>query len=167
MTGSPPKLFTADMDGDFVLFLIGMRIRRPWKLHKTIWTMRMMARMMRELESDPDLGLIHAERFASLTDLLMVQYWQSMAHLDAYANAADGAHRPAWAAFTSKVGYDGDIGIWHETYPVAEGHFEARYGAMPAFGLSKAGSVAPLKLGGGEHGFRLRRFDREAPPPQS
>ena len=29
------KRVTADIKGDFVVFLIGMRINRPWKLH--IW----------------------------------------------------------------------------------------------------------------------------------
>jgi hypothetical protein len=29
-----PKRVTADIEGDFVIFLIGMRINKPWKVHK-------------------------------------------------------------------------------------------------------------------------------------
>lgn len=25
---------TAEVDGDFIVFLIGMRINKPWKIHK-------------------------------------------------------------------------------------------------------------------------------------
>ena len=39
---------------------------------------------------------------------------------------------------------DSRSGIWHETYLVRAGEYEAIYGNMPPFGLGKAGSVAPL-----------------------
>ena len=29
-----PQRTTAELDGDFVVFVIGMRIDRPWKIHK-------------------------------------------------------------------------------------------------------------------------------------
>ena len=28
------KRLTASLDGDFVVFLIGMRINKPWQIHK-------------------------------------------------------------------------------------------------------------------------------------
>ena len=29
-----PKRVTAELEGDFVVFLIGIRINKPWKVHK-------------------------------------------------------------------------------------------------------------------------------------
>ncbi len=43
---------------------------------------------------------------------------------------------------------DGDFvvftGIWHETYLVRAGEYEAIYGNMPPFGLGRAGRLVPL-----------------------
>jgi hypothetical protein len=35
----------------------------------------------------------------------------------------------------------GDVGIWHETYVVQPGCYEAIYGGMPRFGLGMAGEI--------------------------
>jgi len=72
----------------------------------------------------------------------IVQYWRSFAHLEAYARAKDKQHWPAWVEFNRSVGTNrGDVGIWHETYVVEPGHYEAVYSGMPAFGLGKAGRL--------------------------
>ena len=41
----------------------------------------------------------------------------------------------------------GDIGIWHETFRVRAGEYEAIYGNMPRFGLAAAGEHRGLGLG--------------------
>ena len=61
-----PKRMTADIDGDFVVFLIGMRLNRPWKLHKWLPVMRSMPRMIRELAMDPESGFLGYERWFGL-----------------------------------------------------------------------------------------------------
>ncbi len=33
--------------------------------------------------------------------------------------------------------------IWHETFRIAEGQYEAVYSGMPAFGLGKVGKLIP------------------------
>ena len=38
----------------------------------------------------------------------------------------------------------GDIGIWHETYLVRVGEYEAFYSGMPLIGLAKAGRRAAV-----------------------
>ena len=40
---------TAAIEGDFVVFLIGMRINRPLKAHKWLPVIRAMPRMIEEL----------------------------------------------------------------------------------------------------------------------
>ncbi|MET0983249.1 MAG: DUF4188 domain-containing protein [Telluria sp.] len=131
---------TGTIDGDFVVFLIGMRLNQPWKVHKWWPVASAMPRMIRELERQPELGLLHAEMWFSRT-LIMVQYWRSMDQLMAYATNKQAAHLPAWKAFNQSVGTDGSVGIWHETFAVSAGAYESVYVNMPAFGLGRAGKL--------------------------
>lgn len=131
---------TATIDGDFVVFLIGMRLNKPWKVHKWWPVASAMPRMISELRRQPELGLLHAETWFSRT-IIMVQYWRSMDQLMAYATSKQAAHLPAWKAFNQSVGTDGTVGIWHETFAVAAGGYESVYVNMPAFGLGRAGSL--------------------------
>jgi hypothetical protein len=66
-----------------------------------------------------------------------VQYWRSLEQLVAYARNRDQIHYPYWVKFNQKIGSNGDIGIWHETYLVRAGQYEAIYNNMPRFGLGK------------------------------
>jgi hypothetical protein len=113
-----PKRVAARIDGDFVVFLIGMRINRPWKIHKWLPVLRAMPRMIRELEAHPESGFLgHI-----MSSRIIVQYWRSFEHLEAYARDTDQLHWPAWTDFNRRVGGSrGDVGIWHETYKVRAG----------------------------------------------
>ena len=137
---------TATLDGDFVVFLIGVRINRPWKVHKWWPVTQAMPRMIKELERQPELGFMHAEMWFSRTTI-MVQYWRSMDQLLAYAKNKSAEHLPAWRAFNQSVGTDGSVGIWHETYAASAGSYENVYVNMPAFGLGKAGTLQPAAGG--------------------
>ena len=68
---------TAQMDGDFVVFLIGMRINKPLMLHKLMPVFAAMPKMLRELYTKPELGLLHHEMWFSRT-IILVQYWRSI-----------------------------------------------------------------------------------------
>lgn len=132
----------ATLDGEFVVFLIGMRINQVWNIHKW-WPVAMaMPRMVAELQLKPELGFLHAEQWFGRTTL-MVQYWRSLDHLLAYAKNKDAQHLPAWRTFNRAVGSDGSVGIWHETYRVSSGQYENVYSNMPAFGLGRAGHLSP------------------------
>lgn len=52
---------TAGMEGKFAVFLIGMRINRPWLPHKWLPVATAMPRMLKELYTKPELGLISHE----------------------------------------------------------------------------------------------------------
>jgi Domain of unknown function (DUF4188) len=133
---------TASMQGEFVVFLIGMRINQPLRVHKWLPVVRAMPRMITELYRQPELGFVHAEMWFARTTI-MVQYWRSMDQLLAYATSKTAAHLPAWQAFNQSIGTDGSVGIWHETYAASPGSYESVYVNMPAFGLGKAGSLQP------------------------
>jgi hypothetical protein len=137
---------TASIEGDFVVFLIGMRINNPLMVHKWLPVTRAMPRMIKELYNQPDLGFIHAEMWFSRT-IVMVQYWRSMEQLLAYAKNKNAEHLPAWQAFNKSVDTDGSVGIWHETYAASPGTYENVYVNMPAFGLGKAGTLQPATGG--------------------
>ena len=135
------KRVTADIDGDFVVFLIGMRINKPWKIHKWLPVFVAMPRMIRELQQRRESGFLgHIMTFG-----VIVQYWRSFEHLEAYARNQDQSHWPAWVDFNQRVGSSrGDVGIWHETYKVRAGEYECVYSGMPTFGLAKASSVTDV-----------------------
>jgi hypothetical protein len=134
------KRVCAQVEGPFVLFLIGARINRWWKPQSWIPFLGTMPRMLKELAADPELGLLHVEAVFGPNPLL-VQYWRSFEALEAYARARDHEHQPAWAWFNRALGSNGDIGIWHETYLVQPGAYETVYNNMPPFGLGAAGTL--------------------------
>lgn len=132
---------TVALDDEVVLFIIGMRINKWWKFHKWWPVFIAMPRMLRELQKHPELGLIHHK----LLGLTVIQYWRSYEHLEAYARSKTNLHLPVWQHFNQKIGHsNGDVGIWHETYRVTPGQFEAIYGAMPIHGLAHAGRLVPV-----------------------
>jgi len=134
-----PERMTASMDDDFVVFLIGMRINRIWKVHKWLPVAQSMPKMIAELNRNPELGLLAYEQWFGRTTI-MIQYWKSFEHLEQYAKNKTAVHLPVWAEFNKKVGQSGDVGIWHETYLSGKGRFECLYNNMPQFGLGKAGA---------------------------
>jgi len=131
---------TAKIDGDFVIFVIGLRINKPWKIHKWLPLTKTMPRMIKDLEAQPELGLLaHIPGFKA-----SIQYWRSFEHLEAYAQSKDAEHLPVWKAFNKSIGQSrGDIGIWHETYLVRAGEYECIYSGMPRMGLALAGELIP------------------------
>jgi hypothetical protein len=140
MTAMIPQRMTGRLEGDFVVFLIGMRVNRWWKIHKWVRVAAAMPRMIRELESKSDLGFLGAEQWFGRTTI-MVQYWRSMEALLGYAKSRNAEHLPAWRAFNKLVGTNGDVGIWHETYCVHPGDYENVYVNMMPFGLGKVGQL--------------------------
>ncbi|EDY17826.1 conserved hypothetical protein [Chthoniobacter flavus Ellin428] len=131
---------SAQMDGPFCVFLIGMRINRPWKVHRWLPVFFEMPRMLAELKRQPELGMLGGHLWFGRT-IILLQYWRSFEALTAYARRPDLQHLPAWGRFRQRVGTSGDVGIWHETYPVSEGQYESIYANMPPFGLGKVGKL--------------------------
>jgi len=133
---------TAQVEGEIVIFLIGMRINRAWKIHKWIPVARAMPRMLRELEADSSSGFLGFHMWIG-NPTISLQYWRSFEHLERYAKNASRLHRPAWAAFNRAIANNGDVGIWHETYIIKPGNYETVYSGMPPYGLGKVGKLVP------------------------
>jgi Domain of unknown function (DUF4166)/Domain of unknown function (DUF4188) len=77
-----PSRMSAEIEGDFVVFLIGMRINKPWKIHKWLPVFLAMPSMLKELEGNRESGYLGS--IAALG--VIVQYWRSFEHLESYAH---------------------------------------------------------------------------------
>lgn len=132
----------AELDGDFVVFLIGARpdLRHPVRTFRDLGGRRGMTHMLDHLLAHPEKGLLAYEMGLPT----IVQYWRSFDHLDAFARDDTDPHLAAWRNYWRRVGADNRTGIWHETYLVRAGEYEAVYANMPPHGLGKAGRLSPM-----------------------
>ena len=138
-----PGRYTAEIDEPFVVFLIGMRINRLFAFRKWIPVARAMGPMLRTLYQHPEKGFLGGEFFWNLHGPVLIQYWRSFEDLEKFARDKSDPHLGAWRRFNKAIGSDGSVGIWHETYIVEPGKYEALYGNMPVFGLASATNHVP------------------------
>jgi hypothetical protein len=132
------RRMAASIEGDFVVFLIGARLGRWWKLPMHLWFISSMPKLLKELARRPESGFLGGELLGLTVN---VQYWRSVEQLVAYARSDDYGHYPFWVKFNRKLGKSGDFGIWHETYLVKAGQYECIYNHMPPYGLGKVGQL--------------------------
>jgi hypothetical protein len=131
----------ARTEDDFVVFMIGMRVNSPLKINKWLPVTKAMPKMIKELYQNKEYGFLSAEMWFGRTTI-MVQYWRSFEHLEAYAKNKNAEHLPAWHEFNQKAKESGAVGVWHESYRVSQGNYENIYVNMPAFGLGKVGTLS-------------------------
>ncbi len=141
-------------DGPLALFLIGVRIHKPWKLAIVRRAGAAMPRMIGELEANraaaergeaDHLGYLGSRTTLTLTGPTVIQWWRSVDDIYAYANAASLAHRPAWLDFYRAAKADPSaVTIWHETYAVEPGGVESIYGGPGPFGLADLAGTVPV-----------------------
>jgi len=144
-----PGRMSADMQGDFVVFLIGMRFNRPWHVVKGLYAFTAMPRMLAYLRRHPEAGMLHAMLTIGPSGPTVIQYWRSVEQLEAFARDARAPHHPAWKTWNRLGGYKKPhIGIWHESYQVKADNYECLYGNMPRFGLAVAAEHVPVERKG-------------------
>jgi hypothetical protein len=155
--------YTAHIEGDFVVFLIGARINSWRKLLKLAWIGQANNAMYRALETKPEYGYLGGESFSRnrFRESITITYWRSYEHLERFARSKDDPHLEAWRRFNREIANDGSFGIWHETYLVKAGNYETMYGNMPRFGLAKAATHLPVT--GRRQTARGRLTGEEAP----
>lgn len=150
--------YTAQLEGEFVVFVIGMRFNALWKVHRWLPVFIAMPRMLRELERSREKGLLGNRMSWGGRTITLVQYWRSFEELEAFAKNPDDLHLPAWRAFNRRVGTSGDVGIYHETFRIDPGQHESIYSNMPLMGLARAGTS--IKVGSDRETARRRLSGR-------
>ncbi len=140
MTKVSKERLTAVPDGDFVLFLIGMRINNWFAIHRWLPVFAAMPKMLKELHINRELGFLSYQMWFSRT-IILVQYWESAEKLVAYSKAKDSEHLPAWRAYNQAAMNSDSVGIWHETYVIDKSKTENIYVNMPPFGFGKVGNL--------------------------
>jgi hypothetical protein len=95
--------------------------------------------MVKVLSRHPELGCLGFQQWFGRTTIL-VQYWRDFDSLDRFARDKELPHLEPWRRFNRAVRDSGEVGIWHETFRVRAGEYEAVYGNMPVFGLAAAGT---------------------------
>lgn len=139
-----PGRMTHQHDGELVVFLIGMTINKPWRVDLWWPAFRAMPKMLRELSGVEDSGFLGHRLMLEGRNPTLVQYWDSLERLYAYATARDAEHWPAWRAFNRRAVKAADaVGIWHETY--VAGYTETVYVNTPELGLAKCTDLATLR----------------------
>ena len=93
-----------------------------------------MRHMLDYLVAHPEKGLLGYQMGLPV----IVQYWRSFEHWRHSPRTPSDPHLAVWRNYWRRVGKSGRTGIWHETYLVRAGEYEAMYGNMPPFGLGKA-----------------------------
>lgn len=146
--------FTANVENEIVVFLIGMRVNKPWKVRQWWPMVQAMPAMLRTLAQHPEKGLL-GFRGAWIGGPAVLQYWRSFEDLDRFAKSPRDPHLPAWRWYNRAIKASGDVGIWHETYVVPAGNAESIYGNMPRVGLAAATEHVQVGRKGQSAAYRI------------
>ena len=133
-----PGRWTAEIEGPFVVFIIGMRVNNLLAVNKWGPVAKSMGDMLRTLYTDKSKGFLGGQTVFYWRGIGMVQYWRSFDQLEHFARNNNDPHMPTWRWYNRAVAAGGTVGIWHETYTVDANAYEAVYGNMPMWGLASA-----------------------------
>lgn len=141
------------INGDFCVFLIGIRNQHPLALDGTFRVaVGAFNGMIRELEAaaPEKSGFLGASPYVGTnwnrgSHTMAVMYWRSHEHLQAFARDRDASHWPAWKLAQKLCRESPHIALWHEAYNVRGGDYDAIYVNCPPLGLGHAGYLLPAK----------------------
>ena len=131
----------ARLDEPFVVLLIGIRINKPWHIHRWLPLVFQMSQMLRELNDNGDPGFLGGQTWFGRTTVL-IQYWRSIEELEVYSKAKHKNRTPAWETFNRAVEGNDSVGVYHEFYSIEEGRYDNTFINMPRTLIS---SVAPIR----------------------
>jgi len=147
---------------DLVVIYLGMKVRSPRGL---LTVLRFGPRISSAVAEKPPGLLLHESLIFSIFPLHvgMRQYWRDFDSLDRFARDRDLPHLEPWRRFNRAVRDSGDVGIWHETFRVRAGEYEAVYGNMPVFGLAAAATHLPAARKGNTAATRIGASTTDEP----
>lgn len=139
------------------LFLIGMRVTKPWRVRAWTYVFFAMPRMLRHLTRYRDAGMLHYHVYL-VPSPLVVSYWRSPEDIRRFAADSAAPHLPAWRWFNKHLADANAVGIWHETYEI--GRHESISSGMPPFGLAAAVGAEPVGRATATAARRITASDR-------
>ncbi len=160
--------YSARYDGDFVVFLVGIRVNGANPFTKSFLnTGKAFRSMVAELESDPTLGYMGGDMYIGTNDrkskTLHVQYWRDYESLQKWTHTRMGIHFKTMLEYMKRDRVEGVNGIWHETYKVRDGEYETIYVNMPPIGLALATqAVHETKTNNGPERMERRKKEKQA-----
>src|SRR5947209_2002630 len=148
--------WTGQCDRDYVLFICGARLNRPWKVRPLFRAVLYAYKMRTWLLRNPQHGMIHAERGIVHGCPVVISYWRSFDELEAFSRDSNLLHVPAWKWYMSTVHKTGDFGFWHEMYQVHAAESSGIYAHMPRVGVARIGQHAAITRGTQTAAERMR-----------
>jgi hypothetical protein len=156
------------------VFVFGMRLNRLRGLPRFLWGLRVLRRVLRDLDAHPERGYLAGRVYRTGRTLVAVQYWESFDALDAWARDHRLPHRKPWQRYLREALGDQAMGLWHETYLASPGSWEGVYVNMPPWGLAAGVEAVEMQATRGSARERLRErrkrstraaAERTPPPP--
>ena len=141
---------TAEIEGDFAVFMTGMRINNFFKVHRWVPTFWSMGGVLHTMFADKEsTGALGAHAYWGNRGAVMIAYFRSIEHLERFANNRELPHAKALQEYFRRMKDNRDVGIWHESYVVHDGEYESVYNNMPvATGLAAASLCVPVQSRG-------------------
>jgi hypothetical protein len=144
----------------FAVFLFGMRLNHARGLARFLWGLRVLRRLLADLEARPAQGFLAGRVYRAGRTLIAVQYWESFEALDGYARDHSLPHRPAWQRYLREALNDPTVGLWHETYLAEPGTWEGVYVNMPPWALGAGADLLEMQATKGSARERLHQRGR-------
>jgi len=136
----------ADIEGEFLVFVVELRVYQLWRFWKWYPTVKAMGAMLTELMKTPEFGLLSFEYWFAFRRQLFLMYWRSYEHMHDWVLNKDATHIAGWKMLNQLMKESPNVlGFWHESYVVQPDQFEAFYRNVPAVGLGQAGTLVPLE----------------------
>lgn len=146
MSGRNEARMMADIEGEFLVFVVELRIHQLWRFWRWYPVVTAMGRMLTELMEKPEFGLLNFEYWFAFRRQLFLMYWRSYEHMHDWVLDKDATHIPGWKLLNQLMkDSPNTLGFWHESYVVHPYEYEAFYRNVPVVGLGQAGALIPLK----------------------
>lgn len=154
----------AEIDGEVVVFVVGMRLNALWKIHEWLPVALAAVRMRREQDGSVP-AMLGSRLLVGRREVTFHQYWESFEALEAYARDRDAEHVSGWRAYARRATDSDAVGIYHETYVIRPGSYETVYRHMPPHGLGEAADLVPATGRNEQSSGRMSREGASTPPP--
>jgi len=144
------KPYTASIEGDFCVFLVGAKLNARFPSSDFKWLGEAFESMVTELESDPErFGYLGGDYFMShnpyTNGQMLVSYWRSQEHVNAWAKDRMNKHFAPMIKSSKHIRDSSEYGFYHESFKVHAGEYDCVYLNMPRTLFGKVGEIHEAK----------------------